>query len=200
MLTVRYDWLGLRAGDRLLDFGCGGGRHSFEAMRRGAVVTALDSDREALTGAPPSGCAAMLDEDKETAEAGGQGHVVAGDGPSLPFPDGCFDRVIAAEVLEHVPDDAAVLAELARVLRPGGLMAVTVPRWYPEVVNWALSARVPQRPRRPRPHLPAQPACDRPCVRAGLEPYRQPPCPRPPQPVLVAALRPRARPARPTPW
>ena len=65
---------------------------------------------------------------------------MVGDGRALPFPDGCFDKVIAAEVLEHVPDDAAVLDELARVLRGGGAMAVTVPRWFPEVVNWALSA------------------------------------------------------------
>ena len=51
MLTVRYRWLGLRAGERVLDFGCGGGRHTFEAMRRGAVAVAVDSDREVLTGA-----------------------------------------------------------------------------------------------------------------------------------------------------
>jgi SAM-dependent methyltransferase len=42
-------------------------------------------------------------------------------------------------VLEHIPADAAAVAELARVLRPGGTMAVTVPRWGPELVNWALS-------------------------------------------------------------
>jgi SAM-dependent methyltransferase len=47
--------------------------------------------------------------------------------------------VVAAEVLEHVPDDQAAIAELARVLRPGGTMAVTVPRWLPEKVCWALS-------------------------------------------------------------
>ncbi|MGH9107826.1 MAG: class I SAM-dependent methyltransferase [Acidimicrobiales bacterium] len=138
MLTVRYDWLGLRAGDRVLDFGCGGGRHALEAMRRGALVTALDADRQELSQAG-AWVAAMLDEDKQTAETGGQGHVVAGDGKALPFPDGCFDKAVAAEVLEHVPADGAVLAELARVLRPGGAVAVTVPRWYPEVVNWALS-------------------------------------------------------------
>lgn len=139
MLTARYSRLGLRPGERLLDFGCGGGRHTYEAMRRGAVVTALDSDRDALLGTA-GWVAAMLDEDKQTAEAGGQGHVVAGNGAALPFPDACFERVIAAEVLEHVPDDAKVLSELARVLRPGGVIAVTVPRWYPERVNWALSA------------------------------------------------------------
>jgi SAM-dependent methyltransferase len=41
-------------------------------------------------------------------------------------------------VLEHVPDDRRAMAELARVLRPGGVLAVTVPRWFPELVNWAL--------------------------------------------------------------
>ena len=50
-----------------------------------------------------------------------------------------FDRVIAAEVLEHIPDDRGALVELARVLRPGGTLAVTVPRWWPELLNWALS-------------------------------------------------------------
>ena len=49
----------------------------------------------------------------------------------LPFPDGAFDRVIASEVLEHIPDDRAAIAELARVLRPGGTLAVTVPAGCP---------------------------------------------------------------------
>jgi SAM-dependent methyltransferase len=139
MLTVRYGWLGLAAGQRLLDFGCGGGRHALEAMRLGALATALDSDRKEAEGAT-AWMVTMQEEDKDTANSGGQGHAVVGDGRALPFPDGCFDKVIAAEVLEHVPDDGAVLAELARVLRGGGAMAVTVPRWFPEVVNWALSS------------------------------------------------------------
>ena len=42
MLTVDFDRLGLLPGERLLDLGSGGGRHAFEAMRRGARVTALD--------------------------------------------------------------------------------------------------------------------------------------------------------------
>jgi SAM-dependent methyltransferase len=57
----------------------------------------------------------------------------------LPFPDGAFDLVIAAEILEHIPDDRAAIAEAVRVLRPGGRLAVTVPRWWPERVCWALS-------------------------------------------------------------
>ena len=57
----------------------------------------------------------------------------------MPFGDGTFDRVIAAEVLEHVLDDQRAMNELARVLRPGGLAAITVPSWLPERICWALS-------------------------------------------------------------
>ena len=64
---------------------------------------------------------------------------VQGDGTKLPFADGTFDRIIASEVMEHVPDDLAALDELTRVLRPGGTIAVTVPAWLPEKICWALT-------------------------------------------------------------
>ena len=136
MLTVEYDRLGLRAGERVLDLGCGAGRHAFESMRRGARVVALDADAVELKGV--AGLMAAM------AEAGGlpdgcSGGPVRGDALSLPFPDGVFDRIIAAEVLEHIPADSLAMSELARVLRPGGVLAVTVPRYGPELVNWALS-------------------------------------------------------------
>jgi SAM-dependent methyltransferase len=70
---------------------------------------------------------------------GARAHPVRGTAYSLPFADGSFDRVIAAEVLEHLPADTDAMSELFRVLKPGGLMAVTVPRWLPEKVCWALS-------------------------------------------------------------
>ncbi len=70
---------------------------------------------------------------------GADADIKQGDALSLPFADGEFDRVVAAEVLEHIPDDAAAIAELVRVLRPGGTIAVTVPRWLPEQVCWPLS-------------------------------------------------------------
>jgi SAM-dependent methyltransferase len=64
---------------------------------------------------------------------------VSADATSLPFPDGAFDAIIAAEILEHIPDDTAALAEISRVLRPGGTVAITVPAWLPERICWALS-------------------------------------------------------------
>ena len=71
---------------------------------------------------------------------------ISGDATAMPFGDGTFDRVIAAEVLEHVLDDQRAMNELARVLRPGGLAAITVPSWLPERICWALSTEYHQVP------------------------------------------------------
>ncbi len=136
MLTVDYNRLGVDRGERLLDLGCGGGRHAYQALRLGARVVALDAGQGEVrqvraTLAAMAGAGEVGEDD----EAG----VVQGDALALPFPDEAFDRVIAAEVLEHIPDDTSAIAELARVLKKGGTMAVTVPRLGPEAVNWALS-------------------------------------------------------------
>jgi SAM-dependent methyltransferase len=136
VLTLDFDRFGLAPGDRVLDVGCGGGRHAFEAYRRGADVVALDRDEAEL-----AKVAAMFGAMIAAGEAGppAKAETVCGDALALPFPDDSFDRVIAAEVLEHIPDDRTAIAEIARVLAPGGRVAVTVPRWLPERICWALS-------------------------------------------------------------
>lgn len=137
MLTVNFDRLGLLPGDRVLDMGCGAGRHAFEMYRRGASVVAFDQDADEL---------AKVNEwfwaMKEAGEvpAGAEAEIKEGDALALPFADGEFDRIVAAEVLEHIPADIQAIEELVRVLRPGGTLAVSVPRWFPEIVNWKLSA------------------------------------------------------------
>jgi SAM-dependent methyltransferase len=70
---------------------------------------------------------------------GGQARTEVADIGALPYPDGHFDTVLASEILEHVPADDRAIAELVRVLAPGGMLAVTVPRWLPERICWALS-------------------------------------------------------------
>jgi SAM-dependent methyltransferase len=137
MLTAKYERLGLQQGDKVLDLGCGFGRHAFEAARRGASVVALDAGRDEVNGVAAMFIAMV--EAGELAEGSVHANVVQGDALHLPFPDGAFDRVICSEVLEHIPDDLAAMTELARVLRPGGTMAITVPRFGPELINWALS-------------------------------------------------------------
>ncbi|WP_051940804.1 class I SAM-dependent methyltransferase [Phaeacidiphilus oryzae] len=136
MLTVDFSRFPLAAGDRVLDLGCGGGRHAFECYRRGARVVALDRNAEEIAEVR-KWFAAM--EQAGEAPAGASAIAVEGDALSLPFPDGSFDKVIISEVMEHIPDDKGVLAEMVRVLKPGGSIAITVPRYGPEKVCWALS-------------------------------------------------------------
>jgi SAM-dependent methyltransferase len=70
---------------------------------------------------------------------GGYCAFIQGSGHELPFPDNAFDHVICSEVLEHIPDYPSFLREINRVLKPGGLFAVSVPRYFPEWVCWQLS-------------------------------------------------------------
>jgi SAM-dependent methyltransferase len=116
--------------------GCGAGRHAFEMYRRGADVIAFDQDADELSGVRDLFVAM---EEAGEVPAGAEADVKEGDALSLPFADGEFDRIVAAEVLEHIPADIQAIQELARVLRPGGTMAVSVPRWFPELVCWKLS-------------------------------------------------------------
>jgi len=142
VLTADYDRLGLRSGDLVLDLGCGFGRHAYEALRRGASVVACDLGVDELRQVRAV-AGVMHDAGQVGPTDAGVGTVVLetanGDARRLPFADGAFDRVIASEVMEHIDDDDTAMAELTRVLRPGGTIAVTVPSLFPEKVCWSLS-------------------------------------------------------------
>ncbi len=136
MLTVDFSRLPIGTGTRLLDLGCGAGRHAFEAARRGASVVALDTDQAELR--QVAAIAAAMAEAGEISSATAI-RPAAGDATRMPLGDDSFDLVIAAEVLEHIPADQAAMTEIARVLRPGGIAAITVPAWLPERICWLLS-------------------------------------------------------------
>lgn len=136
MLTVDFDRLGIGPSTSVIDVGCGAGRHAFEAYRRGADVVAFDRAESELRSVDTI-LRAMAETGEAPADASAK--VVLGDALSLPYADETFDCVVASEILEHVPQDDAAIAELVRVLRVGGTLAVTVPRWLPEQVCWLLS-------------------------------------------------------------
>jgi len=139
MLTIRFDRLcalGLLPGSRVLDVGTGFGRHAFELARRGYRVVALDFAADEVV-ATHDTFTAMSDAGEIAADR--YLATMRGDATRLPFPAGAFDAVITSEVLEHITDDTAALAEMVRVLRPGGVLAATVPSWLPEKVSWMLS-------------------------------------------------------------
>jgi SAM-dependent methyltransferase len=100
-----------------LDVGCGHGLYSLDIARRGAVLVGCDLERSALAAA------------RQTAQGlglNGRTLYLAADGAHLPLPDSQFDLVVCNCVLEHIADDTAALAAMARSLRPGGALYLTV--------------------------------------------------------------------------
>lgn len=137
MLTIDYNLLGIKDGERVLDVGCGTGRHSWEACRQSrCLVYALDIDAEELVRA--RGMFRAMDEQGESR---GQWSLLQASTMSLPFKEASFDKIICSEVLEHVPDDWHTIREMARVLKDEGILAISVPNYLPEAICWRISSR-----------------------------------------------------------
>lgn len=137
----RLDWLldaagfdRAAAGEMVLDLGCGSGEAvaSLQALSDGRVV-GIDISLEELVLAR-----------KLLAEEGGEALLVAGCAEALPFPEDLFSFIYSPDVIEHVSDQRAYLAEAARTLRPGGTVVLNSPNRFslvapePHVHLWAL--------------------------------------------------------------
>ena len=135
MLTIDLDKLNIQPGDYLLDLGCGEGRHSLGACLHNnrAHIVALDLNYNSL--------AVGRQQIKEFLQHGQYSiGFCQASGFNLPFANHSFDHIVCAEVLEHVKDYPLVLQEIYRTLKPGGSLSISVPRYWPERLCWALSS------------------------------------------------------------
>jgi len=116
-------------GKKLLDAGTGTGWFSLRATQRGAEVTSMDIGPQ------------LLEQVAKKCET----HRVVGDICRMEFRDNEFDTVVSSEVIEHTPNPRQAIAELARVLKPGGVLALTAPNkiWHFAIV---LANRLGARP------------------------------------------------------
>jgi 2-polyprenyl-3-methyl-5-hydroxy-6-metoxy-1,4-benzoquinol methylase len=133
----------LRQGARWLDAGCGSGYLSREMARSGATVVGVD----AAAGMVAESVARAAGEPS----AGQMSFQQVDSIERLPFGDASFDGVLCSSVIEYVPDYAQAIRELGRVLRPGGVVVLTVPNRTAvtrilERAVFALTSRVLKKP------------------------------------------------------
>ena len=117
------EYLDIKPDDLVLDAGCGEGFYSMVFSNLyGCKVFAVDNDEY------------ILDSAKSWNEGFKNIEFKKGDLTKIEFPENCFDKAVCTEVLEHIVDDKKAAAELFRVLKPGAVLAVTVPnKNYPFV-------------------------------------------------------------------
>ncbi len=133
--TIDLTRLALQPGETVLDLGCGEGRHSILAYLE-APITVVGLD---LSSPDLATTKQRFSEFEDAQDNTRSLNLIQGSGLTLPFADHRFDVVICSEVLEHIPEFERVLAEIRRVLKPGGRISVSVPRFFPEWICWKLS-------------------------------------------------------------
>lgn len=136
MLTIDFNKLEINHDDRILDIGCGEGRHTIKACQQdNTMCVGADSGFKSLvkTKEKIKFHQALNDVACKSFD------LSCMDITNLPFYDNSFDIVICSEVLEHILDDKKAMSELVRILKPEKILAVSVPRFWPEKICWLLS-------------------------------------------------------------
>lgn len=136
MITIDFNQLNIHPDDRILDIGCGEGRHTIKACQQNETIcVGADFGFENLIKTQKKLrfhqsindlCCKTID-------------LSCMDMTDMPFKNGSFDSVICSEVLEHIPNDKKAINELVRILKPGKVLAISVPRFWPEKICWGLS-------------------------------------------------------------
>jgi len=136
VITVDFDRLNIKPGYRILDIGCGSGRHTCAAYRfKNVVAIGADISHAELLAAKNR----LKLHERLGENDGGIWGLSMADIKNLPFKDDFFDLVICSEVLEHIAEDKSAAGEIIRVLKPGHTLVVSVPRYLPERICWTLS-------------------------------------------------------------
>ena len=134
--TINLERLQLKPNDRVLDLGCGEGRHAISAC----LAEDVESVAVDLSAADLLTTRRRFDEFMGVERSADKCLLTSvADGQHLPFANESFNQAICAEMLEHVPDYRAVITEIHRVVKHGGILAISVPRFFPEWVCWQLS-------------------------------------------------------------
>ncbi|MBV9256375.1 MAG: methyltransferase domain-containing protein [Actinobacteria bacterium] len=112
----------------VLDVGCATGDNTLALLGAGYRATGIEIDEQ-------------LVKTLRNRPGGERVPVCVGDGTAMPFPASTFDGAILIEVFEHVPEPGSLVAEIARVVGPGGRLTVAVPTGYTEAIYWRLHPR-----------------------------------------------------------
>lgn len=135
MISIDVKKLRIKPGLRVLDIGCGSGRHTAAVARyKGVQVLGADINLSDIVETKKR----LIFQERLEGKRG-RWDLLAANINRLPFRDNFFDLIVCSEILEHIPDHRRAVAEVTRVLKPGRDLVVSVPRFLPERICWAFS-------------------------------------------------------------
>jgi len=139
--TFNFNLLNLKKIKKVIDVGCGNGRH---LKSLGFKLT--DSEIIGIDQSVPEITKLNKEFNESVCKNGNAYKFITGDIREMDVPDNSQDLVVCSEVLEHVPNFEAVLEECYRILKPGSVMLVSVPSYFPESLCWKYSKKYMQTP------------------------------------------------------